>query len=334
MTPHRLCAALLAGALLLAARPAAAVYSCGGYNDSCKCNANNPYPCCSNGGNCTWWAWHSACCNWKVGLPPWGNAKEWAGNAKAHPSYEVKSSPVPNSIAVRVSSSYGHVAWVKSVSGSSITVTEMGCWSWYGMRTHTYSASYFDGGFIVQKTPCACTAGKTETKSCGNCGTRTRTCKSDCQWGSWSACSGEGVCAAGTSASKDCGNCGTRTRTCNSSCEWDSWGDCDGEGVCAPDAIETEPCGSCGEQRTRTCGSDCSWGEWSSCLASDAGSCAPDSGPGTGSDAGLRQVPSSPSDLVGGCRVGSGGLSETGPVLLLLLILVRVSRRRTRRSER
>ena len=283
---------VLASALLLTGRPAEAVYSCGGKTDTCQCAANNPYPCCSNGGNCTWWAWHSACCNWKVGLPPWGNAKEWAGNAKAHPAYVVKSAPVPNSIAVRVSSSYGHVAWVKSVSGSQVVVTEMGCWGWYGVRTTTYSASYFDGGFIVQKTPCACVAGATETKACGDCGTRKRTCTSSCQWGSWGGCSGEGVCSAGA----------TETRTC---------------GVCA--------------ERARTCGSGCTWGEWGDCLTLDGGTCDPGlwrvsdmgaepdrsvAGPGPREVNGTSETP-----LVGGCQVGAGA-TGSGPMLLLLLALI------------
>jgi hypothetical protein len=49
---------------------------CEGYNSS-----GNPYPC-DNGGNCTWWAWYMAQSNWGVNLPAWGNAKDWATNAK------------------------------------------------------------------------------------------------------------------------------------------------------------------------------------------------------------------------------------------------------------
>ena len=266
------CLALAAAALLWAA-PARAVYSCGGQKDDCKCGKNNPYPCCSNGGNCTWWAWEAACCNWKVALPGWGNAKQWAGNAKAHGSYDLRKTPVAGSIAVRLTGYYGHVAWVKSVSGSKITVTEQNCCTGcnYGMRTKTYSASYFDGGFIVRKGgSCACTKGATQTQSCGGCGKQTRTCGSNCQWGSWSSCSGSGACSAGKVEHQPCGNCGGRKRTCSSKCKWGGWSSCTNQGVCASGKIESQTCGNCGT-RKRTC-AKCKWGAWGSC---GQGECTP-----------------------------------------------------------
>jgi hypothetical protein len=60
---------------------------CGDQIDDCPCGMPNPYPCCDNDcddpldwtdvcdGNCCWWAWDQACCNWGVGLPGWGSAK-------------------------------------------------------------------------------------------------------------------------------------------------------------------------------------------------------------------------------------------------------------------
>ena len=99
-------------AVVLAPVPAAAVPNCGGVTDNCPCNASNPYPCCSNGGNCTWWAWHKACCVWDVGLPGWGNANTWAYYANLNSSYEVLSNPVVNSIGCRASGEWGHVVWV------------------------------------------------------------------------------------------------------------------------------------------------------------------------------------------------------------------------------
>jgi MYXO-CTERM domain-containing protein len=122
------------------------------------------------------------------------------------------------------------------------------------------------------ETTCACTPGQTQIESCGNCGTRTRTCTSSCQWGSFGTCSGQGVCAAGSKQSDSCGNCGTRTRTCTSSCQWGSFGTCSGQGVCAPGAKESGSCGNCGT-RTRTCTSSCAWGSFGTC--SGQGACAP-----------------------------------------------------------
>ena len=230
MMPRGLGMALVGGALvLLAASEARAVYQCGDQKDDCQCGANNPYPCCDNGGNCTWWSWEAACCHWAVGLPGWGNANQWAGNAKLHPDYDVLSSPVVGSIACRVSGTYGHVAWVTAVNGSTITVTEENCCSGcnYGLRSWTYQASYFDGGFIVRKAQCACTSGQTQTEACGQCGTRSRSC-GGCSWNSWGDCTGQGPCASGQTDEQSCGDCGKHSRTCTGDCQWGDFGACSG----------------------------------------------------------------------------------------------------------
>ena len=117
-----------------------------------------------------------------------------------------------------------------------------------------------------------CTPGQQETEACGNCGTRTRTCTSGCQWGSWGSCGGQGVCAPGASSSEGCGNCGTQERTCNNSCQWNDWGACLGQGICAVDQSEDQGCGLCGTQ-TRVCSASCQWDSWGSC--GSQGICAP-----------------------------------------------------------
>ena len=231
---RRLLGVGLVALLSLCTSEARAVYQCDGQTDDCPCNANNPYPCCDNGGgnhgNCTWWGWHSACCNWAYGLPGWGNAKTWAGFANQHQDFSVVSNPVVGSIACRDIGTWGHVAWVTGVNGSNITVTEMNCCNGCnnGVRTWNYSASYFTGGFIVSNTQCQCQNGDTQTQGCGNCGQESRSCGNDCQWGSWSACAGEGPCAEGNTATEACGDCGEHSRSCNSSCDWDPWSDCAG----------------------------------------------------------------------------------------------------------
>ncbi|NLX21526.1 MAG: CHAP domain-containing protein [Phycisphaerae bacterium] len=133
------------------------VYSCGGTNDDCICGMNNPYPCCDNGGNCTWWAWHAACCNWGVGCPGWGNAHSWLGNAQAS-GYPTTSTPTVGSIACdsnNTLSSYGHVVWVLQVSGSSILVSEQSCGGFYGSRQYWYASWIFDGYILNPSDPCA-----------------------------------------------------------------------------------------------------------------------------------------------------------------------------------
>jgi len=234
---------------------ARADYQCGDQTDDCHCAAYDPYPCCSNGGNCTWWAWEAACCNWTVGLPGWGNANQWVGNASLDPNYEVLDYPVVGSIACRVSGTYGHVAWVTAVSGTDISVTEENCCAGcnYGMRSFDYAASHFDGGFIIRKDQCACKPGDPEQQECGNCGQQSRTCGTDCQWPAWGECSGEGVCAKSQTEAQPCGDCGTSTRTCNDTCQWDAFGECAGPD---PDG-GLEPCatGQQGEcaQGTKRC---------------------------------------------------------------------------------
>ena len=217
-------------ALLLWAGRASAVYQCGDQTDDCKCGADDPYPCCSNGGNCTWWAWEAACCNWAVALPGWGNANQWVGNAAADPDYEVLTSPVVGSIACKVSGTYGHVAWVTAVNGSQITVTEENCCTGcnYGMRTYTYEASHFDGGFIVRKSQCECTDGQTQSGGCDKCGTHTRTCGATCAWNDWGDCTSQGACNQGDTDEQACGDCGKHIRTCGDDCQWGNFGACTG----------------------------------------------------------------------------------------------------------
>ena len=289
-------AALLAWILglglgLLARAPAAqAVAWCGGTEDTCTCGAYNPYPCCDNGGNCTWWAWHKACCIWDLGLPGWGNANTWAQYADANADFRVLSVPVIDSIACKASGSYGHVAWVTAVSGDAITVSEQNCWGNYGDRVKDYDAGHFDGGFIVPVSSCACSPDQTQAQACGDCGEQTRVCEPTCQWGAWSSCAGQGVCAAGAVESEDCGDCGARGRVCSSDCGWQPWGDCLGEGACSPGALQEEACGDCG-RRERLCDTSCGWATWGACegdpaLASvceDGNPCTDDScDPGSG----------------------------------------------------
>ncbi|QTA88264.1 CHAP domain-containing protein [Desulfonema magnum] len=139
---------------------ASAVYECAGQTDDCQCNASNPFPC--DLGNCTWWAWHKICCTWgeeaaRDIVYNWETPRDahtWNDKAESSSVFTVSDTPAPGTVAVREAysdNSYlGHVAWVESVSGSQITVTEMmwGVSFSGGYRTKTYNASHFDGGFI------------------------------------------------------------------------------------------------------------------------------------------------------------------------------------------
>ncbi len=134
-------------------------------------------------------------------------------------------------------------------------------------------------GSCVQPS-CDCDPGQTQEKACGNCGTKKRTCSSDCGWGAWGQCKGSGPCAPGDSESTPCGNCGTQSRVCTGQCKWPSWGGCSGEGVCVPGQVEQLACGNCGLQE-RLCSGGCSWGFQSDCNE-DSAAGTPCKAPGEG----------------------------------------------------
>ncbi len=272
--------ALFAIAVVLGIAAPAYAVSCGGVSDSCQCGMNNPYPCCNNGNgkssNCTWGAWHMACCGWGKGLPGWSHAKFWAGNANSHPDYEVHGSPQVNSIGCRDSGTYGHVAWVTKVNGGSITVHEQSCCEgaacWpgcsyciNGFADSGYQASYYSGGFITKKGGAGPYCGD---GSCNN-GENCNSCDKDC-----GKCCGNGKCDNGencSSCSKDCGNCcgngkcdnGENCGSCSKDC-----GDCCGNGKCD----NGENCSSCSQDCGNCCpNGKCDFGE-------DCASCEPDCG--------------------------------------------------------
>jgi hypothetical protein len=73
-------------------------------------------------------------------------------------------------------------------------------------------------------------------------------------------------CIPGTTETTSCGNCGTMTRTCNAFCSWSS-GACQGQPAnsCTPGAFELNDVGCPTENtyRQRSCSMTCSWGNFS-----------------------------------------------------------------------
>ncbi len=74
---------------------------------------------------CTWYAWEQAYNNTGAIMPNFGNAKNWYTSAQNN-GFSVGSTPKAKSIAVWTNSNYGHVGYVVSVNGSTITVNEGG----------------------------------------------------------------------------------------------------------------------------------------------------------------------------------------------------------------
>jgi len=245
----------LAASLVFAASPAWAVYQCGDQVDSCQCGAPNPYPCCDNGGNCTWMAWENACCHWGVGLPGWGNANQWVGNANANASYDVHGNPLADTVSCRTLGTYGHVAYVLGLnSGGGVHVSEENCFANYGADFANYSSGFFQG-FISRAGTVQCNPGDSQVQACGNCGTQSRGCGDDGKWGGWSACGAQGECAPGAVDSQACGTCGTHARTCDSTCHWGAF-----DAACTgadPDTIcDTGLKGACAAGRQKCVGGE------------------------------------------------------------------------------
>ncbi len=97
--------------------------------------ATNPY----SGGysNCTWYAWQRTYDKLGISLPNWGNAKNWYSKAKGA-GYPVSLTAKANYIVVYGPSSvnsYGHVAYVESVSGKTMTISEGGYLGGYNKRS-------------------------------------------------------------------------------------------------------------------------------------------------------------------------------------------------------
>ncbi|MFH1438754.1 MAG: CHAP domain-containing protein, partial [Pseudomonadota bacterium] len=91
--------------------PALSVYSCGGEVNNCECGRSNFCICCECG-NCVWWAWHEACCNWGRALPWCTNATDWDDRARAN-GYPMGNSPRDGCVFVCAAgagcSDWGHV---------------------------------------------------------------------------------------------------------------------------------------------------------------------------------------------------------------------------------
>lgn len=75
----------------------------------------------------------------------WGNARSWLSSAKSA-GYAIGSAPQAGAIVVLNESWMGHVAYVDSVNGNSITISEMNYRGWGVVDQRTISAS---GGKVM-----------------------------------------------------------------------------------------------------------------------------------------------------------------------------------------
>lgn len=105
-----------------------------------ECTKNGPNPYCETYYhptyqrqvyNCTWYAWQKVYEVFGIAMPGFqGNAGGWANEARKA-GYQVDMNIAPHTVAVwNRGGTDGHVAFVESVNGNTVTVTEAG--SYYG----------------------------------------------------------------------------------------------------------------------------------------------------------------------------------------------------------
>ena len=117
------------------------------YSNPTSYTNGNPY---SGPDNCTYFAWGRVNEAYGIKLPAWGNAGDWYANAQkaGYVTYPKGTTPQPGWLIVFDHSinkgGYGHVAFVESVTGNTIKVSESGANShdpgkhW---RYHNYNAN-------------------------------------------------------------------------------------------------------------------------------------------------------------------------------------------------
>lgn len=93
-------------------------FYCGAYDSS-----RNPFAQSNLYGQCTWYAWGRAYEVTGKNLPCRGHAYSWYDAAR-NAGWDVGSTPRENSVAVWSSGSVGHVAYVESVNGNTVEISE------------------------------------------------------------------------------------------------------------------------------------------------------------------------------------------------------------------
>lgn len=111
--------------------------------------ASNPFPCCTNQGNCTWWVYY------KYGAVPFRHdAGTWWSQVPDYPDWG-RNTTTPRTNRENIawwSGSSGHVAYAPNYTGgNTIYITEMSwCTSCYHSRTINLADA---NGYIFEKNP-------------------------------------------------------------------------------------------------------------------------------------------------------------------------------------
>jgi len=133
--------------------------NCDGESHDCGCAAATICWCCDEDGNfgescgnCVWWAWHEACCNWDVALEWCTDARTWDEYARDN-GYDVGTAPEVESIFVRDAGTWGHVGWLTEVyPDGGFDTTEMNCGGPCDVNVEHREAGFADA-FIYDPDP-------------------------------------------------------------------------------------------------------------------------------------------------------------------------------------
>jgi len=217
--------------------------------------------------------------------------------------------------------------------GEHEVVEAKGCIYGIVRQSRTFSASY-SGARRVSLSSCVCSDGDDETEICGDCGTRQRTCESNCLWSPWSPCDGPDPTGAAAVCTPDGGEgqCATGQQLCvagwltcqaaEATTEVCDGVDNDCDGVVdngTPESLgEGYPCtNSCGAGVT-----ECIEGAVA-CVTPDGGICdttTPDAGVDGGGGAG--------GSAFGGCNCRTPGGPGSLPLVGFIMVLAWLAWRR------
>ena len=114
---------------------------------------NCPSPESTYNGNCTWWCWGRAYEALGISLPTLGDGGNWYNNYSGTKSTNVNNLRAGDIICLS-DGGYGHVMFVESISGSTVTISQSAysqrsIWSGRACMVNTYSLAELSAGRSV-----------------------------------------------------------------------------------------------------------------------------------------------------------------------------------------
>lgn len=232
------------------------------WGGACWCSSGCSHGSCSNGScsgncpNCTHYGSYGADCSglvtkvWQVPNPistnTCGHGPYVAATYKTNTSYwHTKSRSSIEQGDSLASSTHVLLYHYGDPWGTMRTYEARGCSYGIVHSLRSCSSDYVAAQRVNIGPACDCSPGEKQSAECGKCGTHHRSCGSDCKWGGWSECTGQGPCSPGQIDERACCDCGTQSRSCSNACVWRDWTACDGPDPAGNPACDTTQPGPC-----------------------------------------------------------------------------------------